>query len=619
MFNTQDKATPDAAIKASWERCKDQFNLTPSTSRPILRLRSAEVAPRLEEFTERSGGRLGIISELSNIAANAGHCLVVTDQDGVLVRLEGIGQDQTEFEHNGIALGSCWDERIAGTNGVSMALAQGAAFTVSGQDHFFTSLRHFACTALPLFDAENTALGAISLSMVDRRNTADYLFATQLLGAAADRIQRALFERRFAESMIVSVASSNQRDLLKRDELVAVNEAGVILGSTASAHLLAGQSEPGQLKGKAFELMFGTEAQSLEAVPGRVLSVPRGNHPALRVSARAPQGKTDTTTGWRRPADAPALRPKRQRMASSLRQLILGSEKMEVQCTRALTLYRRALPFVIEGESGTGKSSLIRALQTTQAAKAARILTIDCAALDDGDDDRAFFQTLLEQARVSGVLGVGDRGHVVLVLENVDEMPDYAQAGSRSLMAEIEERHLQPDDPRSLRVIATSRRSLRDAVARGAFRDDLYYLLATSTIRLPSLREREKPGLLAQTIASDLSESGAEITDEALSLITQCDWPGNLRELRNALQQALINGDGRRISALDLRETVRPRDPAPDSGAPTSPRIAYDERTMILDALTGTRWNIAQAARNLGMGRATIHRKMKKFGITRPT
>ncbi|MEM7044175.1 MAG: hypothetical protein AAF543_15305, partial [Pseudomonadota bacterium] len=150
------------------------------TAYPILRLQSSEVTPRSEEMVERIGGHRGIFRQLAEIALNAGQCLVLSDTDRILVRVESKDNDQSLFERYGIALGSCWNEKVAGTNGVAIAMAQSQAFTVCGADHYFSKLHQFACTAVPLIDAENRMIGAINLAGMDRGNAAEYVFAQNL-------------------------------------------------------------------------------------------------------------------------------------------------------------------------------------------------------------------------------------------------------------------------------------------------------------------------------------------------------------------------------------------------------------------------------------------------------
>ena len=135
---------------------------------------------------------------------------------------------------------------------------------------------------------------------------------------------------------------------------------------------------------------------------------------------------------------------------------------------------------------------------------------------------------------------------------------------------------------------------------------------------------------MARTIATRLAKAEVTLTDDAARAISRYGWPGNLRELRNVLRSALMSGDGRHISLHDLR-TSPVGQPSDRVTAEPNNRVAkpvamprqipshiYDEKVQIMDALTSARWNISRAARNLGIGRATIHRKMKLYGIERP-
>jgi transcriptional regulator of acetoin/glycerol metabolism len=160
--HNQDALTREE-IAASWARCEGQHRLARDAARPILRLQASEIAPRLEQITERTGGRQGFFRQLASVTGDGKRCLVVTDAEGVLVRLETAGMGKRAEDWNGIALGSCWDERVAGTNGVSMALRAGRAVTVGGADHFYARLKPFACTGAPILDAEGALVGTVSL------------------------------------------------------------------------------------------------------------------------------------------------------------------------------------------------------------------------------------------------------------------------------------------------------------------------------------------------------------------------------------------------------------------------------------------------------------------------
>lgn len=615
-----------SAISASWKRCERKHRLARNTLRPILRLQSSEVAPRREELVERTGGHLGIFRQIADIAVRSGHCFSVADADGILVRREGKDAQKSDYESNGIALGSCWDERIGGTNGVSMAMAQQRAFTVRGHEHYFSKFSPFACTGAPLRDAGNEMIGIVNLAIVDRGNAADYQFAQQLLGAAANRIQRVLFERRFGDTMLVTVSSPTSGDMLNNNELLAVDETGLILGSTAAAHRLVGLAGPTDLVGQSFEEMFGASVSALDRVPEQASCVPTGDGQVIRLSRRLKDGRSFPGQGWHPPSEQPPAHPQNRRPLS-LQELASGSDSVIDQCNRAELYLNRAIPFVVQGASGTGKTALVAALHAAAAFEDDEILTVDCAVLGDADQDRAYVRTIFEQARIVGLLDSSGHRHLTLVFDNIQEMPGYAQAALRSLLQEGEAARDAPTEAASrpgVAVIATTRRRLAHAVRVGSFREDLYYLLANTVIALPPLPKREKLDALVQSLAARLAGRKVEITPEAMQAIQSYHWPGNVRELRSTLRQALMEGDGHRISLIDLASSPLFEQGAHRSFSDALPEqpmreLPYDERTQILDALIGARWNVSQAARKLGIGRATIHRKMKRLGISRPS
>lgn len=621
MTENESKPSQTGAINASWDRCEHKHRLARNALHPILRLQSAEVRPRSEELVERTGGRLGIFKKVADIAVGAGYCFSVADADGVLVRREGKVAQQSQYESNGIALGSCWDERIAGTNGVSMALAQRSAFTVRGQEHYFSKLKPFACTGVPLHDAENKVIGVVNLATVDKGNAADYLYARQLLGLASDRIQRVLFERQFSGSMLVNVSSIAGGDLLRNNALLAVDEDGLILGSTSAAHALIGLAAPMDLVGQSFEHLFGADAFALDRIPEHAPHVRTDHGKIVRLSRRMTDTKSFSGRGWQPTAKSSLISPT-DHPQSSAQPIAMGDFGIADLVNRARAYLDRAIPFIVQGESGTGKTALLTGLLGSPGAADREVITIDCALLDDGEQDRSYVKTIFQQARIVSLLGSDGNDHLALVLDNVDELPDFAQAALRNLLQEREDK--PGTNGSGVAVVATSRKNLNKVVQSGGFRDDLYYLLANTVIAIPPVRARKDIATLANAIASRSAGNAVEIAPETMGAIRSFYWPGNVRQLKSTLLQALLEGDGQRISLIDLKcSPIFDSDAGELANEPAvvmRPLFAsYNEKEQVLDALRSTKWNVSQAARRLGIGRATIHRKMKQFNITRPS
>jgi len=590
-------------ISASWVRCEREHKLDRDAVRPVMRLQSSEVAPRLEQITARTGGRQGFFRQLASVVGDGNRCLVVTDEEGVLVRLENAG-GQDAGDWNGIALGSCWDERIAGTNGVSMALRVGRAFTVSGADHFYRQLQAFTCTGTPIFDAIGALVGSMNLVTFDRGNTADHHVAQEFLSTAAERIQRRLFEQHFSDSLLVTVSSAVPGEPLGGDGLVAVDEAGIILGATNCVSRLFEHNAHNVLNGQPFQAVFDLESEALAKVPERVLSMPKPEGTVISVSARLP-GRA------RRMYQVPAEpRPARRgrRLQPSLHHLATGCKIMAACSAEAQTLFQAGTSLLIEGETGTGKTSLIAAL-----AGDAPLLQVDCAVLCDDVANTDVLRSALTQARIFSLASNAARDRPTVVFDNIHEMPPRAQSKLRGLLDVLESDVCRP------RLVAVSRPPLMQCLKNGDFRDDLYYRIADARVALPPLRDREQIEVLSEVLATRIAGRRITLSDTAVALIRAHAFPGNVRELRAALEQALTTMAGDVVTPVDLRLTSIVKAESAHVGGDThAATLPYDDGLRLRDALVSSGWNVTEAARRLGMSRATINRKIKHHGLVRP-
>jgi transcriptional regulator of acetoin/glycerol metabolism len=281
---------------------------------------------------------------------------------------------------------------------------------------------------------------------------------------------------------------------------------------------------------------------------------------------------------------------------------------MTAICEKAEDCLAHGLPMLVQGETGTGKSALVAALLDGSY----RVLTVDCALLEDTEDDRAYVGSLIEQLRALDALNFEADMRSALVLENVNELPAYAQSALRNLLDDFERRSDRTNN--ALQVTSTCRSSLKASLDQGHFRDDLFYMLSGIPLVLPPLRERNKRLDLVQSLANVLAGQDVGLSAEAKGAILAYHWPGNVRELRNVLQRALVCGNGSIITSVDLGLT----DESFDLPSPAKPRD-IDEKSIVLDALNSAQWNVSKAARSMGIGRATLHRKMKMHRISRPT
>jgi DNA-binding NtrC family response regulator len=279
---------------------------------------------------------------------------------------------------------------------------------------------------------------------------------------------------------------------------------------------------------------------------------------------------------------------------------------------------------LLQGESGTGKEVVARFIHRESPRKTGAFVAINCAALPDhlleselfGYERGAF--TGAQQPK-PGQIELASGG--VLFLDEVTEMSAASQA---KLLRVLQEREFQRLGGTRLlkanvRVIAATNRDLRDAVTRGAFREDLYYRLQVFDIQLPPLRERTRdiPTLadaFLHEIGGTIGQPLAALTPDAQQALMKYSWPGNVRELRNVLERAAILCDGGPITPDHLSLPDEPLTPA--STQSVDLRVA--ERTAIEKALRDTDGNKSKTARRLGLSRTQLYVRLRRYDIVPP-
>jgi PAS domain S-box-containing protein len=282
---------------------------------------------------------------------------------------------------------------------------------------------------------------------------------------------------------------------------------------------------------------------------------------------------------------------------------------------------------LIEGETGVGKELVAQAIHRGSARRGGPFIAVNCAGLTEsilgsqlfGHRKGAFTGAIADQ---EGLFEAAQGGTLFL-----DEIGDVALPIQSALLRVLQERELTrigDTRPRKVdvRIIAATNRDLLQRVADGQFREDLLYRLRSARVPVPPLRERREdiPLLVAAFLADERVTGGklvTEVAPEALRMLRRHEWPGNVRELRGVVEHAIIQCRSRRIDVCDLPpDLLRAPTATPVAGtvAPAAP-VPDDERGRILAALQRTGGNRARAARLLGIGRATLYRRLAELGI----
>ncbi|HQZ15867.1 MAG TPA: sigma 54-interacting transcriptional regulator, partial [Vicinamibacteria bacterium] len=282
-------------------------------------------------------------------------------------------------------------------------------------------------------------------------------------------------------------------------------------------------------------------------------------------------------------------------------------------------------PVLVLGETGTGKGLIARAIHDRSPRSARPLITVNCAALPPtlidsemfGYEKGAFTGAI---ARTPGRFEVADRG--TLLLDEIGELPLDLQAKLLRVLQTGEFERLGSSKTLrvDVRVIAATNRDLEREVREGRFRADLFYRLSVFPLTLPPLRNRPEdiPLLVWHHIARRQAPLGRRIErvpERVMRAFTAYSWPGNIRELENVIERALILSDGPTLATEPMFLGERLNGDASASGS-----LAEVERQYIVDVLQQCEWRVAgkgNAADRLGLNRSTLLSRMKKLGITR--
>ncbi|WNN39550.1 sigma 54-interacting transcriptional regulator [Pseudomonas inefficax] len=281
-------------------------------------------------------------------------------------------------------------------------------------------------------------------------------------------------------------------------------------------------------------------------------------------------------------------------------------------------------PVLLLGETGTGKELLAHAIHAASARAHKAFVSINSAAIPETLLEAEFFGTApgaftgADRKGRSGKLQLAEGG--TLFLDEIGDMPLALQS---KLLRVLQEKEYEPVGSNQMlrsdvRIIAATSMDLQAAIARGAFRADLYYRLNVLPIEVPPLRQRlEDLPALCEAILGELG-SQYELEAEAQQLLARHAWPGNIRELRNVLERATLLADQPRLGVADLRAALGPLSPVAAAPARQTYREACEEfeRKLIVGALAEYAGNVPQAAQALGLGRSTLYKKMVALGIS---
>ncbi len=317
-----------------------------------------------------------------------------------------------------------------------------------------------------------------------------------------------------------------------------------------------------------------------------------------------------------------ALEIRNLREAVSTATAIFACEPMKAVVRTVRRVAPSDVSILITGESGTGKEVIADLIHAASARSNGPLIKINCAALP---------RELIESELFGSVKGAFTGAHSdreglfrqaeggTLLLDEISEMPIDTQS---KLLRVLQEKEVRPVGGRTsyktdCRVIAATNRKTEEAIREGKLREDLYYRISAVSVHLPPLRERREEilPLAAAFLKRYSAQANRDITgfsNDAADRLRGFDWPGNVRQLQNEVQRAVLLCEDKVVEAADLSITT----PASEAGGDTSFTLLEGvERNTIIQMLKETGGNKLETAKRLGIGRQTLYNKIKAYGI----
>lgn len=558
----------DGAVQESWRRCIETHGLDPARPSPVHIVTEAELRSHREQ-SERliTIARSGLESLYRQVIGQ-NYVLLLADAQGITVDSFGKPQDQEALRGAGLYLGSDWTEERAGTCAVGACLATGEAVTIHQTDHFDLHHTSLSCTAAPIFDISGKLSAVLDVSLLrSPQPKASQNLAMNLVRAAARRVEMANLMAMTRREWVLRLSVSPEFLEVDPEAAIALDGSGRIIGLTHAAQQVLGGGDDlmGQPLDRLMEIGIDDLPELMRGRPTeeRVIRLRDGR--ALFGHAIAPQAP-------RVARNAGTVLP------GGLSSLAGPDPAMQHVLSRAAKLARTQIPLLLLGETGTGKQRLARAIHMCDP-QARPFILLDCAGADP-----AAIAALRPQ--------VGEHG--TLFLQGADDLSQAGQAAVLRLLADSK-----------LRVIASARKELATLTRQGAFREDLFFRIAGVALTLPPLRLRQDFEWLLERLLRSRNPDGLRLSPAARAELKSRSWPGNIRELASALEVAVSLSEGSTIDAGDL----------PDPVLAQSAAGTEESLEAVLDACG---WNMAQAARRLGVNRSTIMRRVKRAGLVPP-
>ena len=587
------------AIVESWRRCLD-CGLDPGAA-PIEAVTAfPEVARRRNAAGTLRSLALAEMQALHSQIAGSHFMIAFADAEGVVLDTLSDQAFASSAAGRDIIPGSVWFEGARGTNALGLALALAAPAAVYGREHFFTAHGSLSCMAAPIVDPRGALIGLLDASCA---NEARQQHTHALVRMAAVQVENSLIFQDRRDSFILAFHPRGEfLDTLSAGLISTSADGEVLSVNRAGTALLAGlPARTGADFCALFERRFGDALA--EMLSGGIVRIRdrAGSH--VFMACRRIGVARARPVASRRRAGAPVPEP----------PFVCADPRIEASLTGLAEAVALRMPVHIFGETGVGKELMARHVHALTGRKG-EFVALNCGAAPESLFAAELFgheRGAFTSARADGAPGLArqaDRGTLFL-----DEVSDIPLAAQTALLRLLDSGEVRPVGGRAgqtvdVQIVSATNRPLADLVAARQFREDLMFRLNAFAIELPPLRTRTDFAAIARRLIAEIAPH-AVLTEAAIAALAKRPWPGNIRELRHALQRALTRCKGEAIdeACLDAPPSAEGERACPSCRRSPIER-RFCEEIEAAHRLAGG--NVAETARKLGLSRTTVYKHL---------
>ena len=620
-------------VASSWQRCR-KLNVDPYCDRQLI-ISPKDLKQRMAQFKDLITVALPTMKNIYNFVRESGFKVVLADEDGYVLSIMGNHEDLGSADDEQMCAGANWSESYKGTNAIGTCLVERRPLHIHAVEHFCETNHLMTCSAAPIFDPNGQLIGVLNMTG-EYHHANDHTLGMVVAGANAIenqfRLHRAnhkLFSAYKYSETIINTMSEGLMTVDTKGIVTQLNEAAAHMVETTASDAIG--CHVSQILSKATPILglltTGTSYENQEVVFEK-------NNRKFYSSGRLLYDDFSNCIGavavFKNYQKGTKNQPRRVVIPLPARYMvddIIGNCPLIKETKRRAKIASASPSTVLLcGESGTGKEMFAQSIHTLGPRRDKPFVAINCSATPEtlieselfGYTDGAF--TGASKGGKAGKFEMADGG--TLFLDEIGDMPMYTQV---KLLRVIQERRVSrigssTEIPVNIRIIAATHKDLKKEMAAGNFREDLFYRLNVIMLQIPPLRKRlnDLPILvesLVKKLSTRLGRRDIKITEPFLRACHAHPWPGNIRELENAIERALnmVGEDG--ILTPELME-LDSSDQEKGNVCSGLVRALKDmERDLLIQALEQSEGNIVQASQMLGISRNTIYRKIKEFDL----